>query len=237
MLQNELKYDSCATALDCYLRLTRDLSKNGDDKRTQQLLEYEYTGDARVLQNTVYTTNKTHIGYGTETKNEYDTISNGGKYNHIVFTDRENVPDMKAVPGTMLISEIHGNRDTAEPKILSARLPCACPPCHKNVMDAPHKYEYKHIRSIKEQFIIQNRNQDDNAEDDPLGLQSLTVAQLKSELAARGLTKGGNKPVLISQLSEPIASNNGEPENHDEEEEDIENYNHHMTTMALDNML
>ena len=116
----------------------------------------------------------------------------------------------------MLFSEIHGNRDTAEPKVLSARLPCACPPCRKNIMDAPHKCEYKNIRSIKEQFIIQNRNQDDNAEDDPLGLQSLTVAQLKSELAARGLTKGGNKPVIIARLSESIASDNGESENYDE---------------------
>ena len=87
ILQNELKYDHCATALDCYSKLTRNLSKNGDDKRTKTLLEYERTGDARVLQNTVYTTNKTHIGYGTETKNECDTMSNGGKYNHIVFTD------------------------------------------------------------------------------------------------------------------------------------------------------
>ena len=124
-------------------------------------------------------------------------MSNGGKYNHIVFTDRDNVPDMKTVPGTMLISEIHGNRDTSEPKILSARLPCACQPCRKNVMNAPQKCEYKSIRSIKEQFFIQNRNKDDDPEDDPLGLQSLPVAELKSELAARGLTKGGNKPVLL----------------------------------------
>ena len=56
------------------MKLTRDLSKNGDDKRTQTLLEYKHTVDARVLQNTVYTTNKAHIGYKTDTKNEYDTI-------------------------------------------------------------------------------------------------------------------------------------------------------------------
>lgn len=189
------------------------------------------------MQNTVYTTNKTHIRYGTETKNVYDTMSNEGKYNHIVFTDRENVPDMKAVPGTMLISEIHGNRDSSEPKILLARMPYACPPCRKNIMDAPHKCEYKNIRSIKEQFIIQIRNQGGNAEDGTLGLQSLTVAQLKAELAARGLTKRGTKPIIIAQLSESIASDDGEPENYDEEEEDTDNDSHHMTTMALDNTL
>ena len=150
--------------------------------------------------NSVYTTRKTHIGYGTENKIEFDTMTIDNEYNHIVFTDRENIPDMKAVTGTMLISEVHGNRDTSNPKIISARLPCACPPCRNNIMDAQEKCEYRNIRSIKEQLIIQNRSSNVATEDDPLGLNSLTVAQLKAELSSRGLKRGGNKSVLIARL-------------------------------------
>ena len=149
ILQNELKYDRCATALECYKKLTCDLSKDGDDKRTNKLLEYERTGDARMLLNSVYTTQKTHIGYGTESKIEYDTMTNKNEYKHVVFTDRENIPDMKAVTGTMLISEIHGNRDVSQSKIISARLPYVCPPCRNNVMDAQVKCEYKKYKAYK----------------------------------------------------------------------------------------
>ena len=190
--------------------MTRDLSKNGDDKRTNKLLEYERTGDARMLLNSVYTTQKTHIGYGTESKIEYDTMTNNNEYKHVVFTDRENIPDMKAVTGTMLISEIHGNRDVAQPKIISARLPCACPPCRNNVMDAQVKCEYKNIRHIKEQLIVQNRSSNGSTEEDPLGLSLLTIVELKAELGARGMTKGGNKAALIARLAESMQSNDDE---------------------------
>ena len=131
------------------MKLTHDLSKNGEDKRIRKILEYECTGDAKILLNSVYTTQKTHIGYGTESTIEFDIMTNNNEYNHIVFTDRENIPDMKAIPGTMLISEIHGNSDISKPKIISARLPCACPPCRNNVMDAQAKCEYKNIRCIR----------------------------------------------------------------------------------------
>ena len=122
----------------------------------------------------------------TVDKIEFDTMTIDNKYNHIVFTDCENIPDMKAVTGTMLISEVHGNRDTSNPKIISARLPCACPPCRNNIMDAQETCKYRNIRSIKEQLIIQNRSSNVATEDDPLGLNSLTVAQLKPNYHREG---------------------------------------------------
>ena len=89
----------------------------------QRNLEYECTGDARILLNSVYTTRKTYIGYGTESKIEFDTIIHNNKYNYIVFTNCEIIPGTKAISGTMLISEVHSNIDISEPNIIPARLP------------------------------------------------------------------------------------------------------------------
>ena len=61
ILQNKLKYDRSANAMDYYLKLTRDLIEYGQDKKTQTLLEYKRNGDVKVLQNTTYATCKTHI--------------------------------------------------------------------------------------------------------------------------------------------------------------------------------
>ena len=58
ILQNELKYDRCSTALDCYMKLTRDMTRDGSEKKTQKLLEYERTSDAKVVKNTTFTTIK-----------------------------------------------------------------------------------------------------------------------------------------------------------------------------------
>ena len=44
-----------------------------------------------MLQNTTYKPCKTHIGYGTEDRIEYNMMKDDAQYKHIVFTDRENV--------------------------------------------------------------------------------------------------------------------------------------------------
>ena len=71
-------------------------------------------------------------------------------------------------------------------------------------MDTQSKCEYKNIRHIKEQSIVQNIISNNATENDPLGLDLLTVVELRAELVARGMRKGGNKAVLIKRLPESI---------------------------------
>ena len=86
------------------MKLTRDMTRDGSEKKTQKLLEYERTGNAKVVKNTTFTTIKTHIGYGTEHTQEYASMINTGQYKHVIFTDRQDVLDIKPIQGTMLIS-------------------------------------------------------------------------------------------------------------------------------------
>ena len=71
------------------------MTKDGSKNNTQKLLEYECTSDTKVIKNTTFTTMKTHIGYGTEHKEEYTSIINTGQYTHVVFTYRKDVLDIK----------------------------------------------------------------------------------------------------------------------------------------------
>ena len=71
------------------------MAKDGEDKKTQKLLEYECVGNEKVTKNTTLTTVKTHIGYKTELRYEYNTINNAGTYKHVVSTGRESIPDIK----------------------------------------------------------------------------------------------------------------------------------------------
>ena len=227
ILQNELKYDRCATALDCYLKLTRDLAKDGEDKKTQKLLEYERNGDAKVVQNTTYTTCKTHIGYGTEDQAEYNRMHNDARYKHIIFTDRQNIPDMKPVPETMKIAQISGLKERnaqGQWVISTSFLPCSCPPCRDDITSAPDNCLYKNERRIKEQLVIPAGN--DAAKDDAYGMRSLTVAQLKLELRARDLSTAGLKADLIARIvaaleeRDTVVTPEAQLTEHDFEEED-----------------
>ena len=49
IVNNELKYDRCSNAMDCYLKLTRDLTQDGSQNRMQKLVKYEEDGDTRAL--------------------------------------------------------------------------------------------------------------------------------------------------------------------------------------------
>ena len=46
------------------------MTKDGEEKKTQKLLEYKRVGDENLTKNTTFTIVKTHTGYGTEHSNE-----------------------------------------------------------------------------------------------------------------------------------------------------------------------
>ena len=64
-----------------------------------------------MLQNTIYTSSKTHIGYGTEDQAEYNRRKDDTQYKHVVFTDCNNVPDIKPLTGTMKLAQINGLKE------------------------------------------------------------------------------------------------------------------------------
>ena len=109
-MNNELKNDRCANAFDCYIKLKRDLTKRGDGKKWTKLLEYESSNDARVLKNTTLTTKCTYIGFATEKKEQYDQLV-AQNYEHIVFTDREIVPDCQPIAGTLKVAQVQGFKE------------------------------------------------------------------------------------------------------------------------------
>ena len=117
-------------------------------------MEYERTGDAKVVKNTTFTTMKTHIGYGTEHKQEYVAMTESEQCKHVVFTNREDVPDIKMIQGTMLISQVNSTKNTNIQSLISARLPCSCPPCRLNVNEMVEKCEYKSEQIIEEYEIL-----------------------------------------------------------------------------------
>ena len=109
ILNNELKNYRCANAWDCYIRLSKDLSKNGEEENMKRLKKYEEDGNVRVLKNTTLTTKRTFIVFDTDKKTEYDGLISNTNYKHIVYTDREKIPDMNPLVDTQKISQISGD--------------------------------------------------------------------------------------------------------------------------------
>ena len=70
-------------------------------------------------------------------------MTNTGIYKYVVFTDRENIPNIKPITSTMLISQVSGTQSLDTPSLVSARLPYLCPPCRKNINEMMEKCEYK----------------------------------------------------------------------------------------------
>ena len=203
ILKNEKKFDRCANALDCYYKLKRDLNKDGQRESDKMWLEWERNGDERIINNTPLRTNRTFVGLGTEYKDEYDKLIGAGEQ-HIVFTDRETIPEISTVEGTQKMFQVHG--DTAplpsgKWNLHTATLPCSCPPCRNDPVNLDACL-YKAHRNMKTKIVSQVGVCAADNEIDTYGLSKLTVAALKKELAERGLRKTGNKPELRARLEE-----------------------------------
>lgn len=161
-IQNlELKLDRCDNAFACYIKLRKDLTRSGEEKDISKLLQYEQSNNEGILKNTTFTTRKTHIGYATENKDEYDVLKNDTNFNHIVFTDRQNIADMKAVKDTLKISQLQGQaQPIADGKWLltTSFLPCSCPNCRAEPMQQTINCNYKNDQNIK-QITVQEKGQ------------------------------------------------------------------------------
>ena len=201
ILNNELKYDHVANAMDCYRKLSRDLSKSGEDKNTTKLREYERKVDVNVVENPKLTTRRTRIGFAIKRKSQYEELSANSDYHHIMYTGHTNIPDMKPVNNTLKLSQVSGyiqpDPVSNHWRLSTAELPCSCPNCRLNPNNITG-CSFREVRNMKKMLVKCLVEQDEA--NDPLGLHELTIAELKGELRLRGLTLGGRKAELIERL-------------------------------------
>ena len=196
----ELQLKCCLNAIDCYDNIRERLAQDGSGKKQNQWKKWELEKNEEILTKRVFRTNRTFIGLAAETKEEYDELVASGR-EHVVFTNREHVPDMKAIPGTQKIYQATGIC-VGEKTLTTAELQCSCGPCRSN----PGNTEtclYKDERGEIKKHTVRAVETDQN---DPHGIKSMKVAELKEELRARNLQVNGVKVVLIEQLTTSLES-------------------------------
>ena len=147
-----------------------------------KLLVYKKANDARVIQNTNITTKCTHIGFATEDKAQYDALVGNPLYNHIIFTDRKNIPDANPVKDTLQVSQVHGSDYIVENGSLpltTALLLYSCKLCRDNSLSV-QDCEYRMERNVVE--CITKEKSDNNTEGNQFVLKKRTCAMLSDEL-------------------------------------------------------
>ena len=209
-------------AKTCYFKLRDELGKDGSDPRTLKLLEYEKSGDKRMLKNTMLTSQRTFIGLGVESKEEFSDLTTDRSNKHIVFTDRENVPDMKTISGTQNFFQVQGpneKRPDGSYDLDTFKLQCSCTNCLNN----PQNVELCHYlqdRCWKRTMVseIYSQQEKEMSADD---YKKLTVPELKDILSELGLTVSGRKDELIQRIMQSdhdATVLSGEEESEEEED-------------------
>lgn len=186
ILNNELNNHRCANAWMCFLLLRDQLSKDEFHELMRKLDECERTGDEGILKNTTFTCKCTYIGYATEDKQEYETKSR--VYEHVVHTDRSEIPDVNVLKDTLKIAQVQGEykQMNGEWGLVSAKLPCSCQNCRENPTDVD-QCSYNQCRGIIKHSTLRKPDSivTETVRDD-YGLNQLTVPELRIELSERG---------------------------------------------------
>ena len=193
-----MRYNRYTKTFECYNKLRKTLSRDGTERKYQQLLEYGRNNDVRFLSNCIFKTEKTYIGYGTEKRNKYAQLNSNDKYNHIVHTDRGTVPDIQTIKGAQKmfqIEDIVGLNAENKWMFRSASKPCSCHSCCLSSSSISCCYHAE--KNIKEHFA---RRRDASEKNHTDGISKLTIKLLRVELEGRWLSKKGLKKKLVSQL-------------------------------------
>ena len=144
------------------------------------MLAHEESGDVRVLNNRIFRTKSTYIGFCTENIDEFNILRNNDNYHHIVYTDRTTIlPDMKTIKGTQTISQVEGIKGSSAAnswEFKTSIQPCSCPPCL--LSSSSDTCLYNTEREIKTHKVSDKLY-------DPEGIGKLTVTMLKKELQER----------------------------------------------------
>ena len=95
----ELKFKRCANATDCYETITKRLAHNGNGKTQNQWKKWELEKNKRIVTKIFFRTNCIFIGLAVDKRQKYDELVESGE-KHIIFADRENIPNMRAISRT-----------------------------------------------------------------------------------------------------------------------------------------
>jgi hypothetical protein len=215
MRQLELK-NMCrfANAFDCFEKCRHALKT---PKSAKPWDEYEKNSDVRILDKRPFMVNKRFFGYGTEDKDEFVRLRN--RFHHIVHTDRENIPSMPRIKGTLKLHSVVGflkprtveisGRTTDQWQLVLADMPCACLSCRKMTEEA---CPFEHIKQERKVWVSATRAQSERTPRSTeyaelyeqvkniLEVDKLTKALLVDQLRLRNQPIAGNKDVLARRL-------------------------------------
>jgi hypothetical protein len=141
------KRERVANAKGCFLVLRREL--RGNIKGRKDWSAIEQAKGVMIMQKGIFTVTQRRFGYVTEKRDEYEKMRND--YHHIVFSDRENVPQGTRVKNTQKLHEVEGflqpnDQDPDKWKLKTSRMSCSCLAC-RGVVEDP--CPYKHIIESK----------------------------------------------------------------------------------------
>ena len=153
------------------------MTKNGEEARSKNFEQYKIDGDERVLKNTTLSTRRTFIEFGTENKIEYDALISNTEYRHVVYTNRDDIPDTKPLKSTLKIAQVSGELEPADVTnskwtIKSSFLPCSYPNCRVNLNSINNCMYSEHCLHRKDIVIAKCMNEEI---EDQFGLRQLKV--------------------------------------------------------------
>ena len=190
-----MKFERCDNALECYRKLRSDLTKKGSSEQNKKWSEWEKDGNEKLLKKTPLTTNRTFIGLGLESMEDLHSLQQQG-YDHIVFTDQNNVLDMKAIKDTQKIYQLQAQGDD----MICSALPCSCPPCRSYPSDH-NECEYKEERKMRTQKVSKKNIVQDEIEEDKYEYSALTVTELRRKCKTYNLPVSGKKADIVASLN------------------------------------
>jgi RNA polymerase subunit RPABC4/transcription elongation factor Spt4 len=152
---DELMGKRYANSWDLYCKLTRALGGAVVSRTDWIKLEKEL--DDRIHQRGHFVVDNRFFGLVVDTEEERKTLSN--EWKHIVFADRNDIPDMKPIEGTQTLHSVDGhvassstrrsslNRPGTEEYLLTvAEYPCVCLICRDMIEDKTQVCPFKDIR-------------------------------------------------------------------------------------------
>ena len=164
-----MKLTRSSNTFDCYKHLSKELTKTeANSNKWSDLIQYRYPD---ITKKTTWTTDQTHVCLGVELLDEFNTLSS--TYSNIFHIDRDNMPGIKAIPGTQKIYSIFP--DISNNEFITSVLPCSCPSCRINPTNISNCI-FKNERDIQRKKIREMSDNDDEEEEDII---SLSHAELK----------------------------------------------------------
>ena len=125
---------------------------------------------------------------------------------HIIYTNRDEIPDMKSTEGILKLFQLEGEKNqtpTGEWHLTVSEFQCSCTSCRQYL--GPNDCLYKLDRNVR--VVEVSEKKDTVPEPDPFEIANMTVAQLKEELRYRYLKITGLKAELRFRLGgAPIES-------------------------------